>query len=126
LTYLEFKETEARLKSQKAHNIKHFLEITNSVIEFDGEIYFIYREQILLSTFTDTDGIHSFVLGWLNSNEESSNEIKDLTIANNTLAEQNNNNIKMYEKLIRDMSGDDLIYGKPESKTKKVSPPTKE
>lgn len=104
MTYLQLKETEARLKYQKSANIKIFLEEYNGKIEYNGEIYFILLNDKLITTCNSTNEIHSFVLGWLNANDNSIIEIQSLKEANAILDQQNKNNIEMYENLIHNMN----------------------
>lgn len=104
MTSLQRNEREARMASNRENDIILFLKDTKSIIEYNGASYFIIRGQEVLGSFDSPEEIHSFVLGWIYSNSESSSEIEDLKKANTQINKQNDTNIELYEKLIADMN----------------------
>jgi hypothetical protein len=98
---------------------EQYLTSNNQYIDFNGSEYTLITSDNKVIIVTETpQEMFYFIKGSMNSIQEANSIISDLKEANEILRETNENNIKMYEGMIKERGGETLIEGKKDENGK--------
>lgn len=93
---------EAHFKEAKFHDIQNYIRQTGHRIEYNGAGYHILEGDNVITCGETTEEIYSYIVGWQNAYKILGNKINELEETLKVQTQQNDMNIKMYEKLLHD------------------------